>query len=65
MRIFLLILGYLFFVLGIYCIMGSLSMVISEPFYKKNIPYLIIIVFIELLVIFVGIFLIKKFKKSR
>lgn len=65
MRIFLLILGYLFFILGICSILLSLSMAISElSFGKEDIFNLIIILFIEFLVVLTGIFLLGKLKEK-
>lgn len=64
MRLFLSILGYVLFVIGVYCIMLSLGMAISELSFRENIKgnilNLIIIVFVELLVVFSGAFLVKK-----
>lgn len=69
MRLFLSILGYVLFVIGVYCIMLSLGMAISELSFRENIKgnilNLIIIVFVELLVVFSGAFLVKKFKKRK
>lgn len=65
MRIFFSILGYFLFIIGVFFIMGSLSMVISEPFYHENIPYIIIILLAEISVGFLGVFLVKKFKKKK
>lgn len=65
MRIFLLTIGYIFFVFASICIFGSIAMVISEPFYHENVSCLIIVLLTEIIVMIIGAILVKRNKKYK